>query len=309
MQLNRSLRSDLMLVVAAMIWGFAFVAQRIGMDYVGPFTYNGVRFALGALVLLPILLLRINRGVPMIHPEAGISKRKIIAGSLLTGLLLFGGVGFQQIGLQYTTAGKAGFITGLYVIFVPIAGIFLGHRARPVLWAGALIALVGLYLLSVTGGFRIEPGDGLVFWCAVIFTFHVLIIAWLSPRMDSYLLAVTQFSICAVMNLIVAFSFESPETGQVLRAWLPIAYGGLLSVGIAYTLQVVAQKTAHPAYASIILSLESVFAVIGGCLILGEVLTPRMLAGCALMMGGMVLVQIRGSSPEKKAALPSNDKL
>jgi drug/metabolite transporter (DMT)-like permease len=285
------LQSDLLLLLAAVIWGFAFVAQRIGMDYVGPFTYNGVRFALGTVVLLPFLFRQASKSAPLIISTHPADRRKIIIGSLMTGLLLFGGVSLQQLGLQQTTAGKAGFITGLYVVFVPIVGLLFGQRSHLTMWLGAALSLTGLYLLSMTSGFTIEPGDKLVLYCAVVFTFHVLFIAWLSPMMNSYLLAIIQFTICALLNLVIAFAIEPVNLVSVMQAWLPIAYGGILSVGIAYTIQVVAQKTAHPAYASIILSLEAVFAVLGGWMILHEQFTLRMMTGCALMLVGMVVVQ------------------
>ncbi|MCX6268116.1 MAG: DMT family transporter [Bacteroidetes bacterium] len=288
-----TLRSDLILLLAAIIWGFAFVAQRVGMDYVGPFTYNGVRFALGAIVLLPFLFISSSKNEPMVKVSHPADQRKIIIGSLMTGLLLFGGVAFQQLGLQQTTAGKAGFITGLYVVFVPIAGLLFGQRSHTTIWIGAMLSLAGLYLLSMTGGFTIAPGDKLVLYCAVIFTFHVLFIAWLSPLMNSVLLAIIQFTICALLNLVVAFAIEPVHVATILQAWLPIAYGGILSVGVAYTLQVIAQKTAHPAHASIILSLEAVFALLGGWILLHEIITTRMLIGCALMLAGMIVVQIQ----------------
>ncbi len=288
-----SFRSDLILLLAAIIWGFAFVAQRIGMDYVGPFTYNGVRFALGSIVLLPFLFKSSYGDEPLIRVSHPSDRRKIILGSIMTGLFLFGGVAFQQLGLQQTTAGKAGFITGLYVVFVPVVGLLFGQRSHLTMWIGALISLAGLYLLCITTGFSIDPGDKLVLFCAIIFTFHVLFIAWLSPLMNSFLLAVIQFSICALLNLVIAFAIEPVTLSSIVQAWLPIAYGGILSVGVAYTFQVVAQKTAHPAYASIILSLEAVFAVLGGWLILHEGFTSRMLAGCALMLAGMVVVQVK----------------
>ena len=286
-------RSDLILLLAAIIWGFAFVAQRIGMDYVGPFTYNGVRFALGTIILLPFLFFNASKKEPLIKVSHPADRRKIVIGSLMTGLLLFGGVAFQQLGLQQTTAGKAGFITGLYVVFVPIVGLLFGQRSHFTMWIGAILSLAGLYLLSMTGGFSFAPGDKLVLYCAIIFTFHVLFIAWLSPLMDSFLLAVIQFAICALLNLLVAFAIEPISPDTIVQAWLPIAYGGILSVGVAYTLQVVAQKTAHPAYASIILSLEAVFAVLGGWLLLHEHFTRRMVLGCILMLLGMIVVQVK----------------
>ncbi len=290
---KKNLRSDLVLLLAAIIWGFAFVAQRIGMDFVGPFTYNGVRFTLGTLVLLPFLFFGASGKEPLVKVSHPSDRRKIIIGSLMTGLFLFGGVALQQLGLQQTTAGKAGFITGLYVVFVPIAGLLFGQRSHISMWIGALLSVSGLYLLSMTNGFNFAPGDKLVLYCAIVFTFHVLFIAWLSPLMNSFLLAIIQFSICALLNLLIAFTIEPVNLESVLQAWAPIAYGGILSVGVAYTLQVVAQKTAHPAHASIILSLEAVFAVIGGWLILHEGFTARMLAGCILMLLGMIAVQVR----------------
>ncbi len=290
---TNSYASDLILLLAAVIWGFAFVAQRVGMDHVGPFTYTGVRFALGTVVLLPFLLVRLSKNRVVIQAENKAHRGKLMIGMVLTGLFLFGGVTFQQLGLQTTSAGKAGFITGLYVVFIPFAGLFFGQRSGLVIWIGAALSIIGLYFLSMTGEFRLSPGDQLVFWCAVMFTFHVLFIAWLSPMMDSFLLAVIQFAITAVLSLMIAFAIEPVELSSIADAWIPIAYGGLLSVGVAYTLQVVAQQTAHPAYASIILSLEAVFAVLGGWLILDETFTPRMFLGCALMMAGMVLVQLK----------------
>lgn len=286
-------KSDLILILAAAIWGFAFVYQRIVMEYLGPFSYNGVRFALGTLILLPVLWLRAKKKKPMLYNKHRSDRLKILIGTLVTGLLLFGGVSLQQLGLQTTTAGKAGFLTGLYVVLVPFVGMVFGQRSTFFMWIGAMLSLAGLYLLSITQGFYIDPGDKLVLLCALVFTFHVLLIGWLSPLMDSFLLAVIQFAICALLSLIFAFTTETVTLNSIIQAWIPIAYGGILSVGIAYTLQVIAQKTAHPAYASIILSMEAVFAVLGGWLMLHELLTLRMLIGCGLMLVGMIVVQIR----------------
>jgi drug/metabolite transporter (DMT)-like permease len=291
--MSAKLRSDFTLLLAAVIWGFAFVAQRVGMEYVGPFTFNGVRFTLGALVLVPFLLFG-KKFTPK-DPSLITDKREIIIGVICTGILLFFGVSLQQVGLQTTTAGKAGFITGLYVVFVPLAGIFLGHKTNLYTWLGVIFSATGLYLLSIKSGFRIEHGDLLVFGCAMVFTFHVLLIGWLSPRMNSFHLATGQFAICAFLNLLVAFLYEPVILRKIMEAGIPILYGGVLSVGIAYTLQVIAQKNAHPAYASIILSLEAVFAAIGGWMLLNESLSHRALAGCFLMMGGMIIVQVKRS--------------
>lgn len=290
------LKGDLLLLLAAAIWGFAFVAQRMGMDYVGPFTYNGVRFSLGILVLLPLLYYKLKKADKMIFVSDPVRRRKILAGSVVTGLLLFSGVAFQQLGLLKTTAGKAGFLTELYVVFVPLIGMFLGQKSNRYLWAGVVLSVTGLYLMSITSGFSMAPGDLLVLICSFIFAFHVLMVGWLSPQMDSILLAMIQFTITAVLNLVVALSIEVVEIAGILQAWAPICYGGILSVGVAYTLQIMAQKTAHPAYVSIILGLEAVFAVIGGMLLLGETMSMRMTAGCLLMLAGTAVVQVKGNT-------------
>ena len=289
-------KADLILLLAAAIWGFAFVAQRVGMNYVGPFTYNGVRFSMGVLVLFPFLYNKLRKGEQLVFISSPLDRRKILMGSLLTGLFLFTGVALQQLGLQKTTAGKAGFLTELYVVFVPVVGLFFGQRSNRYIWAGVFLSIAGLYFLSITKGFSLAPGDSIVLMCSFVFTFHVLFIGWLSPQMNSILLAIIQFSITAFLNLCVAFAIEIISIGKIIEAWLPICYGGILSVGVAYTLQIIAQKTAHPAYVSIILGLEAVFAVIGGMLLLGETMSMRMLGGCILMLTGTILVQIKGQS-------------
>jgi len=283
-----TLSSDAILLVAALIWGFAFVAQRVGMAYIGPFLFNGVRFALGCLVLLPFLR---SRGNTAGDPGSRNGKG-IVGGSLLAGLLLFGGASLQQVGIVYTTAGKAGFITGLYVVMVPFLGLFWGQRTHAGTWAGALLAAAGLYFLSITEGLVMARGDFLVFLGALFFAGHVLVIGWLSPRMDSIRLAVIQFAACSVLSLAVA-AFTEPIVLENLRGAVPaILYGGVLSVGVAYTLQVVGQRKAPPAHAAILLSLESAFAALGGWLLLDEILSLRQFAGCALMLAGMLLSQL-----------------
>lgn len=284
------LRSDLILLLAAAIWGFAFVAQRLGMDHVGPFTFTAARFTLGCLVLIPYMVLR--KRVPQIRSDKSPAERKkILALEVLVGIVLFGGISLQQYGLLFTTAGNAGFITGLYVIFVPLAGLFLGHRMKPVWWAGILLAAAGLYFLSVVPGEGINPGDIYVFGCALFWTAHVLLIGYLAPRRDPVKIAIIQYTITALLSWLVALCAEDIRFDDILAAAWPILYGGVLSVGVAYTLQIVAQQYAHPAYASIILSMESAFAVLGGWLMLSEPLTGRILLGCGLMLTGMIIVQ------------------
>ncbi|MFC1852563.1 DMT family transporter [candidate division CSSED10-310 bacterium] len=290
---TRTLKSDVLLLLAAIIWGFAFVAQRVGMEYVGPFIFNGIRFALGSLVLVPYLVLqRKKRRSPQ-----GLTRerdRKILVfGGGLTGIILFLGATLQQVGIVYTTAGKAGFLTGLYVIIVPLIGIFLGQRILFGTWLGALSAAVGLYLLCMTGKLSLSLGDSLVFVSALFWAVHCHILSWLSPKVGAIRLAFLQFTICSLFSMLFALLYETISLQGIFDAAVPILYGGLLSVGVAYTLQVIAQKEAHPSHAAIILCLESAFAVLGGWLILNEMLSFRGLIGCGFMFAGMILSQLQ----------------
>ncbi len=291
---TRTARADMLLLLTATIWGFAFVAQRVGMEYVGPFTFNGIRFALGSLSLVPLLLVLDRRPSPARQLLPPASPMTILGGGGLAGLFLFAGASLQQVGLVYTTAGNAGFITGLYVVIVPIMGLALRQRTNSGTWLGAVLAAAGLYFLSISEQFTIAWGDlleliGAVFWAA-----HVLIIGWLSPRMDALKLAITQFAACSILSLITAVAIETMTWSGLQQAAIPILYGGLGSVGVAYTLQVVAQKDAPPAHAAIFLSLEAVFAALGGWWLLNEILSPRALFGCGLMLAGMLLSQLWG---------------
>jgi drug/metabolite transporter (DMT)-like permease len=289
---GQTVRTDGLLLLTAAIWGFAFVAQRVGMDYVGPFGFNGVRFAMGCLALLPLLCRNGLRNNDASRRNPALFSRPSLGGGLLAGLVLFCGASFQQVALVYTTAGNAGFITGLYVVLVPIMGIAIGHRTRAGTWIGATLAGVGLYLLSVVGPFTISPGDLLVLIGAFFWAGHVHLIGWLSPRQDPLKLAFLQFAACALLSLAASAAIEHNTARSYWSAAIPVLYGGVLSVGVAYTLQVVAQKKAKPAHAAIILSLEAVFAAVGGWLILGETLSPRAIAGCALMLSGMLVSQL-----------------
>lgn len=287
---SATLRSDSLLMLTSLIWGFAFVAQRAGMEYVGPFIFNGIRFALGAMVIIPVIWLSRRHALPS-GADRRRESRYLLRGGLLLGLVLFGGATFQQYGMVYTTAGNAGFITGLYVVFVPLLGMLRRQYPHFTIWIAALLAVAGMYFLSVQEGFRILPGDLLVLAGAVFWAVHLLIIGVLSPRVNSLKLAFIQYVVCAVLSTVTAVFTETISTESILDASIPILYGGVLSVGIAYTLQVVAQKKAPPAHAAIILSLEAVFAVIGGWMLLNESLGTRELAGCALMFAGIILAQ------------------
>ena len=289
---ENTLKADGLLLLTAMIWGFAFVAQRVGMDYVGPFTFNGLRFALGCLVLLPFMA---RSNGPAAVAEAirpPLSRGQLIVGASLTGVALFAGASLQQVGLVYTTAGNAGFITGLYVVIVPLLGLFWGQRPGAGTWIGAILAAAGLYLLSITASFTIAFGDLLELIGAFFWAGHVLIIGWLSPRTSPVRLAFFQYAACSVLSMVTALVFEEITLAGIGGAALPVLYGGALSVGVAYTLQVVAQQSAHPAHAAILLSLEAVFAALGGWVLLGERLSVRGFTGCALMLAGMLLSQL-----------------
>ena len=292
--------------MTAGIWGFAFVAQRMGMDHIGPFTFNAIRFALGALTLTPLLILKPSWSQPRRSLKKKKAKRRMMRTSIWLGIFLFMGASFQQMGIVHTTAGKAGFITGLYVVFVPMIGILLGKRTGAGTLIGIILAAIGLYLLSVTGGLNIAWGDLLVLISAIFWACHVLLIGWLSRRTELAKLAITQYLICAALSMIVAVYSETITMEGIQGAMIPILYGGVCSVGIAYTLQVIGQKKAHPAHAAIILSLEAVFAALGGWLILGEVLSTRGIIGAALMLLGILISQLWGMrSPARKKKLAS----
>lgn len=290
----QTFKSDALLLLASAIWGFAFVAQRIGMDYVGPFTFNGVRFALGSLVLLPLILRNGLQQNTSTNPKPHTDTKTMIFGGGLLGITVFAAASLQQVGLVYTTAGNAGFITGLYVVIVPILGLFWGQQTNPGTWIGALLAAVGLYFLCVSQDFTISFGDWLELIGAVLWAVQILIVGWLSPKINALKLAFAEFSVCSFLSLITALIFEEIVLNALVQAAIPILYGGVLSVGVAYTLQVIAQRNARPAHASIIFSLESVFAALGGWLILNESISPRGLIGCTLMLSGMLLSQLYG---------------
>lgn len=285
-----TLEADGLLLLTAAIWGFAFVAQRSGMAVIGPFAYGAARFALGAASLVPLLLhLRRRRDPAAPRP----SRARRAGGAALAGVVLFAAASFQQVGLVHTTAANAGFITCLYVILVPIVGALLGRATGARIWIAAALALAGLYVLSVGDGLTMAWGDLLVLASAFFWTGHILLINRLVARMEALELALGQFVTCAALSLVAAVLVEPRPFAGLVPATVPILYGGLLSIGVAYTLQVVAQKTAHPAHASIIMSMEALFAGIGGVLILSEPLTGRLVTGGALMLAGMIVSQLQ----------------
>jgi drug/metabolite transporter (DMT)-like permease len=296
-------KSNFLLLITAAIWGFAFVAQRLGMAYLGPFTFNAARFILGSLSLLPLVFISRGQRPPSQNIQPHSDLKLIIFGGFSAGFMLFMGMSLQQVGLVYTTAGKAGFITSLYVVIVPILALFWKQSTNAGTWIGAALAVIGLYFLSVTEKFTIEFGDLLVFFCAFFWAGQVLIISWLSPRIQSVKLAFTQFAVCAVLSFITAVIFEDISWEALVRAAWPILYGGILSSGVAFTFQIMAQRHTHPAHASIIMSLEAVFAAIGGWLLLNEILSARGLLGCGLMLCGMLLSQLWGAKKKMPASV------
>ena len=286
------LRQSLLLFLTAVIWGVAFVAQSAGMDYVGPFTYNGVRCILGGMVLLPCIVILDRARGRQRSEDAGYGGRRLFVGGLCCGVLLFAASSFQQVGIQYTTVGKAGFITAMYIIIVPVLGIFVHKKVGFKVWMGVAFAVCGLYLLCMMDGFQLEKGDALLLVCAIIFSLHILVIDYFSPKVDGVRMSCVQFWICGILSMIVCFVFETPDIRSILAAWKPICYGGFMSCGVAYTLQIVGQKGMNPTVASLILSLESVVSVIAGFLILHQTMSRRELFGCCLMVVAIVLAQL-----------------
>ena len=280
----------MLLMLTAAIWGFAFVAQRVGMQYVGAFTFNGVRFALGSISLVPLIIYFKNKKTEE-QPEKTAAASALVPG-IIAGSVLFFGASLQQAGLAYTTAGKAAFITGLYIVLVPLLGIFLKQRVGLNTWLGVVLAVSGLYFLSVNEDFTIAFGDLLEIIGAFFWAVHILVIDYFTKKVDALRLSCAQFAMCSALSIITALIFEDISVSGLSQAAIPILYGGLLSVGVAYTLQVVAQKHAKPSHAAIILSMEAVFAALGGALLLKENMGVRGYLGCALMFAGMLLTQV-----------------
>ena len=317
-----TIRQSLLLLLTATIWGIAFVAQSVGMEYVGPFTFSTVRNLIGAVVLLPCIALlkkfhgngnevdeeayakeTVNVGgaervAKMTMPADEVKKERktLLAGGVSCGVLLFIASNLQQIGIQHTTVGKAGFITAMYIVLVPVLGILWKKKVGGRVWMAVLLAIVGLYLLCMGGGFFLTLGDLLVLACALAFSFHILVIDYFSPKVDGVKMSCIQFLVCGLLSGVCMLIFETPDMSAILSAWMPILYAGALSSGVAYTLQIVGQRGMNPTVASLILSLESVVSVVAGWAILHQQLSGRELAGCGLMFCAIILAQL----PERK---------
>ena len=308
-----------LLVLTALIWGVAFVAQSVGMDYVGPFTFNAVRSLIGGLALLPCILWQDRRrknkrqaeeaaagqakgGGAAVKEDTGIRRKNLWRGGILCGLALCAASSLQQIGIAYTTVGKAGFITALYIVIVPVLGIFMKKKTGLLLWASVALAVAGLYFLCMTESLSVGRGDLYVLACAVIFSFHILLVDYFSPRTDGVRLSCIQFFVCGLAAFVPALWREQPQLSAILSAWAPILYAGVLSCGVGYTLQVVGQKGLDPTMASLILSLESLFSVLAGWLLLGQRLSARELGGCVLMASAIVLAQVAPAGGKNRPA-------
>ena len=304
------IRHSLILLLTAVIWGVAFVAQSVGMDYVGPFTFTCVRSFIGGLVLIPCIAL-LQRGNRRAGNDGTISAEQnspekekksrwmLAAGGVCCGLALCAASCFQQFGIQYTTVGKAGFITAFYIIIVPVISLFFGKKCGILVWVSVLLALGGLYFLCITESFRIGTGDILVFICAFLFAVHILVIDYFTRYVDGVKMSCIQFFVCGAVSGIAMLLFETPSLSAILNAWQPVLYAGVLSSGAGYTLQIIGQRGMNPTVASLILSLESVVSVLAGLLILGQTLSGREVLGCVLMSSAIVLAQLPQKLPGK----------
>ena len=275
-----------------MIWGMAFVAQSVGMNYIGPFTFNCIRSIMGGLVLIPCILFFDKQEKGEAKREKKEDSKTLLIGGICCGLALCIASNLQQIGIKYTTVGKAGFITALYIVVVPIFGIFLRKKVSGRVWFSVAIAVVGLYLLCITDEFRIGKGDFFVLLCALVFTIHILVIDYFSPKVNGIKLSCIQFLVAGLLSGVPMLISEKPSFSTILAAWAPLLYAGIMSCGVGYTLQIVAQKDAEPTIASLILSLESVFSVLAGWIILGQTLAGKEIMGCVLMFAAIILAQL-----------------
>lgn len=304
------IRNFFLLVLTALIWGSSFVAQKSGGPEVGAFTFNGIRSFIGGLFLVGFILLRDQCGRNSTAPVTKADKKNLWIGGILCGIVLFVATSLQQLGMNLgASAGTAGFLTACYMVLVPILGLFLKQKCPWTTWVSVLVALIGLYLLCINGNLILNLYDGIVLLCAVVFAIHILVIDRYAPLVDGVRLSCIQFLVCGVLSLVpmwifdIGWSFDNVEPWiSVLSdfdVWIPILYAGIMSCGVAYTLQIVAQKGMNPTIASMVLSLESVFSVLSGWLILGERMTLRNLLGCGLIFAAILFVQLPIGKPKE----------
>lgn len=291
--MKQQIKSSLILLLTATIWGVAFVAQSVGMEYIGPFTFNAIRCVLGGLVLIPVILVLKKKKETGAENQEKEDKKTLWAGGIACGVILCIASNLQQFGIMEASVGKSGFFTALYIVMIPVIGIFIGNRPGIKLWFCVALAVVGMYLLCMKdGSFTIERADIMLLLCALAFSFHILVVDYFSPKVDGVKMSCIQFFVCGVLSAVGMLFTETPDISNIQAAWLPLLYAGLLSCGVGYTLQIVGQKGINPVIASLIMSLESVISALAGWVILGQVLSPKEILGCVLMFVAIIITQI-----------------
>ena len=291
--MKQQIKSSLILLLTATIWGVAFVAQSVGMEYIGPFTFNAIRCVLGGLVLIPVILVLMKKKETGAENQEKEDKKTLWAGGIACGVILCIASNLQQFGIMEASVGKSGFFTALYIVMIPVIGIFIGKRPGIKLWFCVALAVVGMYLLCMKdGSFTIERADIMLLLCALAFSFHILVVDYFSPKVDGVKMSCIQFFVCGVLSAVGMLFTETPDISNIQAAWLPLLYAGLLSCGVGYTLQIVGQKGINPVIASLIMSLESVISALAGWVILGQVLSPKEILGCVLMFVAIIITQI-----------------
>ena len=291
--MKQQIKSSLILLLTATIWGVAFVAQSVGMEYIGPFTFNAIRCVLGGLVLIPVILVLKKKKETGAENQEKEEKKTLWAGGIACGVILCIASNLQQFGIMEASVGKSGFFTALYIVMIPVIGIFIGKRPGIKLWFCVALAVVGMYLLCMKdGSFTIERADIMLLLCALAFSFHILVVDYFSPKVDGVKMSCIQFFVCGVLSAVGMLFTETPDISNIQAAWLPLLYAGLLSCGVGYTLQIVGQKGINPVIASLIMSLESVISALAGWVILGQVLSPKEILGCVLMFVAIIITQI-----------------
>ena len=291
--MKQQIKSSLILLLTATIWGVAFVAQSVGMEYIGPFTFNAIRCVLGGLVLIPVILVLKKKKETGAENQEKEDKKTLWTGGIACGVILCIASNLQQFGIMEASVGKSGFFTALYTVMIPVIGIFIGKRPGIKLWFCVALAVVGMYLLCMKdGSFTIERADIMLLLCALAFSFHILVVDYFSPKVDGVKMSCIQFFVCGVLSAVGMLFTETPDISNIQAAWLPLLYAGLLSCGVGYTLQIVGQKGINPVIASLIMSLESVISALAGWVILGQVLSPKEILGCVLMFVAIIITQI-----------------
>lgn len=291
--MKQQIKSSLILLLTATIWGVAFVAQSVGMEYIGPFTFNAIRCVLGGMVLIPVILVLKKKKETGAENQEKEDRKTLWMGGIACGVILCIASNLQQFGIMEASVGKSGFFTALYIVMIPVIGIFIGKRPGIKLWFCVVLAVVGMYLLCMKdGSFTIERADIMLLLCALAFSFHILVVDYFSPKVDGVKMSCIQFFVCGVLSAVGMLFTETPDISNIQAAWLPLLYAGLLSCGVGYTLQIVGQKGINPVIASLIMSLESVISALAGWVILGQVLSPKEILGCILMFVAIIITQI-----------------